>query len=110
MSTKTFPSSPMMRALAAAVRANVPVLVWGPPGVGKTASLGAYADAWGYHFEPITGANREATDFLGLPIQTEDNEVSGRGESHPPALAEPDVNVSAHPAPIAQPSGRTSFQ
>jgi hypothetical protein len=36
--------------------------------------------------------------------------VSGRGESHPPALAEPDVNVSAHPAPIAQPSGRTSFQ
>ena len=75
MSTKTFPSSPMMRALAAAVRANVPVLVWGPPGVGKTASLGAYADAWGYHFEPITGANREATDFLGLPIQNADDEV-----------------------------------
>jgi hypothetical protein len=33
-------------------------------------------------------------------------EVSGRGESHPPALAEPDVNLSTHPAPIAQPSGR----
>ena len=75
MSAKTFPASPTMRALAAAVRANVPVLVWGHPGVCKTASLGAYADAWGYHFEPITGANREATDFLGLPIQTEDNEV-----------------------------------
>lgn len=65
----------MMRALAAAVRANVPVLVWGHPGVGKTASLGAYAGAWGYHFEPITGANREATDFLGLPIQNGDDEV-----------------------------------
>ena len=65
----------MMRALAAAVRANVPVLVWGEPGVCKTASLGSYAEGWGYHFEPITGANREATDFLGMPIQTEDNEV-----------------------------------
>lgn len=65
----------MLRALAAAVRANVPVLVWGHPGVCKTASIGAYADAWGYHFEPITGANREATDFLGLPIQNDDNEV-----------------------------------
>src|SRR3954447_12682127 len=32
--------------------------------------------------------------------------VSGRGDSHPPALAEPDVNLSTHPAPIAQPSGR----
>lgn len=31
--------------------------------------------------------------------------VSGRGESHPPALAEPDVNLSAHPAPIIQPHG-----
>ena len=29
--------------------------------------------------------------------------VSGRGESHPPALAEPDLNLSAHPAPITQP-------
>ena len=29
------------------------------------------------------------------------------GGSHPPALAEPDVNLSIHPAPIVQPSGRT---
>ncbi len=34
-------------------------------------------------------------------------EVSGRGESHPSALAEPGMNLSAHPAPIVQPSGRT---
>jgi nucleotide-binding universal stress UspA family protein len=31
---------------------------------------------------------------------------SRRRESHPPALAEPGVNVSAHRAPIVQPSGR----
>ena len=29
--------------------------------------------------------------------------VSGRGESHPPALAEPDVTVSRHPAPTGRP-------
>ncbi|MGH8933748.1 MAG: transposase [Egibacteraceae bacterium] len=32
-------------------------------------------------------------------------ESSGRGESHPPALTEPDVNLSAHPAPAIQPHG-----
>jgi hypothetical protein len=36
-----------------------------------------------------------------------DARVSGRGEFHPPALSEPGVNVSAHRAPIVQPSGRT---
>lgn len=29
--------------------------------------------------------------------------VSSPGESHPQALSEPDVNLSAHPAPIIQP-------
>jgi hypothetical protein len=32
--------------------------------------------------------------------------VSGAGESHPHALPKPDVNVSAHPAPIIQPTDR----
>jgi formate hydrogenlyase transcriptional activator len=30
-------------------------------------------------------------------------EVSGGGESHPSALAEPDVSLATHPAPIVQP-------
>ena len=29
--------------------------------------------------------------------------LSSPGESHPQALPEPDVNLSAHPAPIVQP-------
>jgi hypothetical protein len=29
--------------------------------------------------------------------------ASSRGESHPPALSEPDVTVSRHPAPIIRP-------
>ena len=33
---------------------------------------------------------------------THDHESSSPGESHPQALTEPDVNLSAHPAPIVQ--------
>jgi hypothetical protein len=34
-------------------------------------------------------------------------EVSSPGESHPQALSEPDVNLSAHPAPIIQPQAQS---
>ena len=45
---------------------------------------------------------------LGVPRGVAHHDrVSRRGESHPPALAEPGVNLSAHRAPIVQPSGRT---
>ena len=45
---------------------------------------------------------------LGLDpfLAVHDTESRRRG-SHPPALAEPGVNLSAHRAPIVQPSGRT---
>ena len=78
----TFPSNPMMRAFAAGVRGNVPTLVWGDPGVGKTAKIGAYARAWGYHTETVVGSIREASDFLGLPV-----EVDGEVRYSPPAFA-----------------------
>ena len=78
----TFPSSPMMRAFAAGVRGNVPTVVWGDPGVGKTAKVSAYAAAWGFHTETVVGSIREASDFLGLPI-----EVDGEVRYSPPAFA-----------------------
>jgi hypothetical protein len=37
------------------------------------------------------------------------NEVSSPGESHPQALSEPDVNLSAHPAPIIRSLGESPF-
>ena len=45
--------------------------------------------------------------FGFLPGSAHDQQESRRGESHPPALAEPGVNLSAHGAPIVQRSGRT---
>lgn len=58
-----------MRALAAGIAANVPTLIWGPPGVGKTSVLTSYGKAWGMHTETIIGSIREPSDFLGLPIE-----------------------------------------
>ena len=45
-------------------------------------------------------------DLFGLlPGVAQDDEVSRRGESHPPPLAEPCGSLSAYTAPIVQPSG-----
>jgi hypothetical protein len=41
--------------------------------------------------------------FQHLFRDARDDESSSAGESHPRALSDPDVNLSAHPAPIAQP-------
>jgi MoxR-like ATPase len=73
-STSNLQSTPMMRAMAAAVRANVPVLIWGQPGTTKTASIEAHAAEWGFHSEVVVGGCREAVDFMGLPVEI-DGEV-----------------------------------
>jgi hypothetical protein len=40
---------------------------------------------------------------VGVAPPAQDHEVSRAAESHHRALAEPDVKLSPHPAPIAQP-------
>lgn len=78
----TFTSTPQMRVLAAAFRANVPILLWGSPGVGKTATVDALLDEWVEWHDTIIGGNRDAQDFLGLPYV---DEVGGGGvKNHPP--------------------------
>jgi len=79
---RSFQGTPMMRALAAAMKVNLPVLVWGEPGVGKTSVLGAAAATWGMPIEVVVASIREATDFLGLPV-----EVDGQVVYSPPAWA-----------------------
>ena len=66
MSTQTLPH---IRALAAGIRANVPTLIWGDPGVAKTATLTAFGRASGYHVETVVGSVREPSDFMGLPFE-----------------------------------------
>ncbi|MCU6480134.1 AAA family ATPase [Arthrobacter sp. A2-55] len=64
-----FVSSPFMRAYAAGVRAGVPVVHVGNPGLAKTATIEGCAKAWGRHAETIIGSTRESTDFLGVMVE-----------------------------------------
>lgn len=69
MSTTALPENAMTRALAACVHGTVPALMWGEPGVGKTARLEQLAVSWGRHLETIAASNRDAVDFMGLPME-----------------------------------------
>lgn len=59
-------------ALAIAVQARIPTLLWGPPGIGKTATVTAVADALGLPLEVVIASIREPSDFAGLPVVRDD--------------------------------------
>lgn len=63
----------MMRAFAATIKANVPTLLWGPPGVGKTAIVEAMGREAGFDVETVIGSVREPADFLGMPMEGKDD-------------------------------------
>ncbi len=54
--------------LTIATQARVPVLLWGPPGTGKTASVLALGQALGWPVECVIASIREPSDFAGLPV------------------------------------------
>lgn len=64
--------STSVSALALAIQAGAPVLAWGPPGVGKTATVTAVADTLGLPLEVVLASIREPSDFSGLPVIRED--------------------------------------
>ena len=51
---------------------HVPTLLWGSPGVGKTAAVKQYAEHHRLHLEVVVASVREPSDFGGLPIITDD--------------------------------------
>ncbi len=57
-----------LQALQVAMAANVPVLVWGEPGAGKTASINSMVKTMGWHIETVLASLREPSDFAGLPV------------------------------------------
>lgn len=60
--------SATVAALGVAIAARVPVLLWGPPGTGKTSAIRAMADAAGWPCETVIASIREPSDFAGLPV------------------------------------------
>ena len=59
-------------ALCIALEANIPVLWWGAPGIGKSARLYAYAQATGRHCEVVIASILEPSAFAGLPVRDGD--------------------------------------
>ncbi|WP_046776914.1 AAA family ATPase [Streptomyces yangpuensis] len=76
--TRTEPAtSPQLEALALAVTANQPVLLWGEPGIGKSAGMEQLATALGVPLETVIASVHEPSDFAGLPIVGDDPATTG---------------------------------
>jgi hypothetical protein len=64
--------APVLKAAAVAMASGTPLLIWGGPGVGKTASITAMVEGRGWPIEVVIASIREPSDFAGLPIVTGD--------------------------------------
>ena len=56
------------RSLALCLAARIPVILWGPPGQGKTSVIRAIAADQQRHLEILLASIREPQDFAGLPV------------------------------------------
>ncbi|MBV1853756.1 AAA family ATPase [Catellatospora tritici] len=66
-----------LEALMLAVAADLPVLLWGEPGIGKTAALNQLATSLNLPLTTVIASVHEPTDFSGLPIVGDDPAVQG---------------------------------
>lgn len=57
------------KAVAIAVQAGVPVLLWGTPGIGKTTFIYGLGKVLGVNVHVVIASLRDPTDFLGLPFK-----------------------------------------
>ncbi|MYR42200.1 AAA family ATPase, partial [Streptomyces sp. SID5910] len=66
-----------LEALTLAVAADLPVLLWGEPGIGKTAALTQLADSLDLPLTTVIASVHEPSDFSGLPIVGDDPAEQG---------------------------------
>ncbi|MGC0314828.1 AAA family ATPase [Kitasatospora acidiphila] len=66
-----------LEALTVAVAADLPVLLWGEPGIGKTAALTQLAAALDLPLTTVIASVHEPSDFSGLPIVGDDPAEQG---------------------------------
>ncbi|MQS11073.1 AAA domain-containing protein [Streptomyces kaniharaensis] len=66
-----------LEALTLAVAADLPVLLWGEPGIGKTAALTQLATTLDLPLTTVIASVHEPSDFSGLPIVGDDPAEQG---------------------------------
>ena len=71
-------------ALGVCLVADVPVVLWGDPGQGKTSVVEQLAADLGWHLETVIASLREPSDFAGLPVV---DPTTGAVSLAPPAWA-----------------------
>jgi len=59
------------RALISAMEADTPVIVWGLPGIGKSAMIASVAEAMGAQYEVVIASQNEPADIVGQPYVTD---------------------------------------
>jgi hypothetical protein len=65
----------LLTVIRAAGRADVPVLLWGSPGTGKSALIATLGRLDGLHTATVIGSLREPADLAGLPVVQPDGSV-----------------------------------
>ncbi|MGW4227830.1 AAA family ATPase [Streptomyces sp. NPDC004980] len=76
--TTTEPRPDMqLEALTLAVAADLPVLLWGEPGIGKTAALTQLAVSLDLPLTTVIASVHEPSDFSGLPVIGDDPAGNG---------------------------------
>ncbi|WP_242374076.1 AAA family ATPase [Actinomadura luzonensis] len=70
-------ADPQLEALTLAVAADLPVLLWGEPGIGKTAALTQLAGSLGLPLTTVIASVHEPSDFSGLPVIGDDPAAQG---------------------------------
>ncbi|MGB2571053.1 AAA family ATPase [Micromonospora citrea] len=66
-----------LEALTLAVAADLPVLLWGEPGIGKSAAMNQLAAALDLPLTTVIASVHEPSDFAGLPVVGDDPAVQG---------------------------------
>ncbi|MEU5292268.1 AAA family ATPase [Streptomyces umbrinus] len=66
-----------LEALTLAVAADLPVLLWGEPGIGKTAALTQLAASLDLPLTTVIASVHEPSDFSGLPVIGDDPAEQG---------------------------------
>lgn len=66
-----------LEALTLSVAADLPVLLWGEPGIGKTAALTQLAEALDLPLTTVIASVHEPSDFSGLPVVGDDPAEQG---------------------------------
>lgn len=66
-----------LEALTLAVAADLPVLLWGEPGIGKTAALTQLAESLDLPLTTVIASVHEPSDFSGLPVIGDDPAEQG---------------------------------